>query len=48
MICKCKAFLYRDGVLCCSVCGKPAQSSGVEDKSVRLPEAKRKLKTEVK
>jgi uncharacterized Zn finger protein (UPF0148 family) len=50
MLCKCRMFLYRNGELVCSVCGKPAKSPQIEDKIATMPEVKgkKKFKNEVK
>lgn len=37
MICKCKMYLYKNGVLVCSVCGQPAHSETIEDKIEKTP-----------
>jgi hypothetical protein len=38
-------FLYNDkGELVCSVCGKPAHASKIEDKNMPMPEVKGKKK----
>ena len=42
-MCNCKMFLYKDGILCCSVCGKPVKSltvDKVEDKNLTEHETK--------
>lgn len=40
MVCKCMYFIIRDGILVCSVCGKPPQKKRVEDRVQHAVETK--------